>query len=67
MIENERLLTAGEAADILQMSPAKVSRFAKRNEIPHVRLPDDEIRFVEADLWRWIDTHKEPKREATLS
>lgn len=65
MIANERLLTAGDAADILQMPTAKVSKFAKRNQIPHVRLPDGEIRFVEADLWRWICTCKEPGQGAT--
>lgn len=58
MSTTQRLLTSSEAADILQISSARVARFAKANKVPHVRLPDGEVRFVESDLWAWIDQHK---------
>jgi len=67
MIENERLLTTGDAADILQMPTARGSRLSKRDEIPHIRLPGGEIRFVKADLWAWIKARKRPGQEATSS
>jgi hypothetical protein len=60
----QRLLTDSEAADVLQIPSARLAKFAKENKVPHVRLPDGEIRFVEADLWAWIEQHKQPAAEA---
>jgi len=54
METTKRLLTAGEAADILQMPETRLARFAEASQIPHVRLPDGEVRFIEGNLWEWI-------------
>jgi len=51
------LLTHHEAGDVLRMLPARVLRFAKSGELPHVKLPDGELRFVESDLWQWVSEH----------
>ena len=51
------LLTHFEAGDVLRMLPARVLRYAKAGEIPHVILPDGEVRFVEAALWCWVNEH----------
>jgi hypothetical protein len=65
MSTTQRLLTDTDAADILQMPAARLARFAKANKVPHVRLPDGELRFVEADLWGWIERHKFPGQEVS--
>jgi predicted DNA-binding transcriptional regulator AlpA len=65
MSTTQRLLTDIDAADILQMPVARLARFAKANKVPHVRLPDGEIRFVEADLWLWIEQHKASGQEVS--
>jgi excisionase family DNA binding protein len=54
----KRLLTDGEAASLLRISRTLLVRFAKRGEVPAVRLPDGDIRFDETDLWRWVESHK---------
>jgi excisionase family DNA binding protein len=54
------LLTASEAADVVRLTTRQVVRLANRGELPSVRLPGDELRFDAADLWRWIDTHRQP-------
>jgi predicted DNA-binding transcriptional regulator AlpA len=60
MDTTQRLLTDSEAADILQMPSARLARFAKENEVPHLRLPDGEIRFDLDDLRQWVETLKQP-------
>ena len=57
------LLTDFEAAKLLRMLRVRVKRLAKKNQIPHVALPDGELRFDELDLRAWIDAHK--RGEAT--
>ena len=58
MDATSRLLTDAEAARLLRMLLARIKRLAKKNLIPHVALPDGELRFDEADLREWIDAHK---------
>ena len=62
--QTRHLLTASEAADLLRLTSRQVDRLARRGELPSVHLPGKEIRFDEADLWAWIESHKQP-REAT--
>ncbi len=52
------LLTADEVADRLSLTPARVKRLAKRDELPHVSLPGGEVRFSAEDLDRWIEDRK---------
>jgi hypothetical protein len=53
-----RLLDAYDAADLLLLSARRVRLLAKQQKLPHVALPDGEIRFTEADLVAWINAHK---------
>jgi hypothetical protein len=53
-----RLLTDGEAARLLRMIRMRLNRLAKAGKIPCVMLPDGDMRYDEADLWRWIDSRK---------
>jgi len=52
------LLTDGEAADLLRMLRTRLVRLAKQGRVPHVLLPDGELRFDRADLLVWIQEHK---------
>lgn len=58
MSVTERLLTEDEAAEILRLTSSRVLRLARRGEIPAVRLPGNEYRFVESDLWEWVRSHR---------
>jgi len=40
------------------MLPARVTRFAKRGDIPCVVLPDGEYRFLAADLEAWVENYR---------
>ncbi len=53
------LLTNHEAGALLRMIPARVLRLAKAGDIPHVKLPDGEIRFVEHDFLHWVESRKQ--------
>ncbi len=52
------LLTLEEAARQIRMIPVRLRRLADTSDIPHVRLPDGEIRFDSNDLNGWIESHK---------
>lgn len=54
------LIDAREAGRLLDMLPARVSRLAKRGEIPSVVLPDGEVRFSPDDLREWVELHRRP-------
>ena len=58
-----RLLIDGDAARLLRMPLCRLRRLAKAGGIPHVLLPDDEIRFDPDDLREWVDSHKQPRAE----
>ena len=55
---DERLLIDGEAADILMVPRRRLVRLAKSGQIPAIFLPDGEIRFLETDLWAWVEQHR---------
>lgn len=50
----EKLLTAPQIAEILQISKAKVHILIQRGEIPYIRL-ERNVRVKESDLLRWIE------------
>lgn len=54
----QRLLTETEAADILRLTSSRVLRLARGGQLPAVKLPGNEFRFVESDLWKWVDGHR---------
>jgi excisionase family DNA binding protein len=55
-----KLLTQSEAADFLQLTPRQVLRLANRGELPRVVFPNKEIRFDQADLTTFVESHKRP-------
>jgi len=55
-----RLLTTDEAAEILRLTPRQVARLANAGRVPTVRLPGNEIRIDESDLWAWVADRKQP-------
>jgi excisionase family DNA binding protein len=57
------LLTDSEAAELLRLTPRQVTRLARRNELPSVCLPGNEIRFDLDDIRRWVDSRKRPMPE----
>ena len=59
------LIDAREAGRLLDMLPARVTRLAKRGDLPCVMLPDGEARFSPDDLRDWVDQHRLPAPIAT--
>jgi hypothetical protein len=57
------LFSVHEASRALSILPTRLKRMAKRKEVPHVVLPDGEIRFRASDLQDWVSRHTIPKRE----
>lgn len=54
-----QLLTSGEAAERLRMLRSRVVRLARAGVIPHVALPDGEIRFDADELDAWVSRHRQ--------
>ena len=54
------LIDAREAGRLLDMLPARVSRLAKRGDLPCVLLPDGEYRFLPDDLREWVRNYRRP-------
>ena len=51
-----KLITDSEAAEILCLTVRQVARLARRDDLPHVNLPNGELRFDADDLRAWIET-----------
>lgn len=65
-MNDTHLLTTAEAGELLRMLPARVARLAKRRVIPHIALPDGELRFCGSDLMDWATQYRQqPDGEAT--
>jgi hypothetical protein len=54
------LLDDVEAGEVLRMLPRRVVRLAKRGIIPHVALPDGELRFRTSELLEWANQFSRP-------
>ena len=59
MSTTQRLLTETEAGEILSLTPRQVLKLARRGEIPSVAVLAGELRFVERDLWTWVESRKQ--------
>ena len=57
------LLSDDEAADLLRMLPSRLKRLARAGLVPHVQLPDGELRFEAGELAEWIDRHRVADKE----
>lgn len=53
MTVTEQLLTAEDAANVLQVTPRWLLKEARANRVPHVRLGSRYVRFRESSLLAW--------------
>lgn len=60
MNTQQTLLDVYDAARILLLSVHRVRALVRKNQLPHIALPDGEIRFDAADLSRFVESHKQP-------
>jgi excisionase family DNA binding protein len=58
-----KLITESEAAELLGLTPRQVLRLANRGELPRVVFPNKEVRFDQADLAAFVESHKRPVAE----
>jgi hypothetical protein len=57
-MEIRKLININETAHLLCLTKRQVKSFVRDNKIPHVVLPNGEVRFDEADLWAWSSALK---------
>ena len=57
------LLSDDEAAKVLRMLPSRLKRLAKAGQVPHILLPDGELRFEFTELAEWIARHRVADKE----
>ena len=57
MMENEKLLTVKDVAERLRVGVATVQRWAKRGELPMVKIGKG-YRISEGELARWLGKKK---------
>jgi excisionase family DNA binding protein len=62
-LEHQRLLTVGETADRLNVSPVTVRRLIRRGDLPAVQLAGkgSTVRVAEAELNQWL--YANPEKE----
>lgn len=60
---NAKLITESEAAELLGLTPRQVVRLANRGELPRVVFPNREVRFDQADLAAFVESHKRTATE----
>ena len=58
-VTTQSLLTNRKAAEVLQVTSGQLARMANRGDLPSVKLPNGERRFIAADLWSWIESRRE--------
>ncbi len=59
MAQLNHLLTNHAAAHILGLTDRQLKALVRSSDVPRVELPNGETRFVEQDLWTWIEAHKQ--------
>lgn len=56
-----KLINVVQAAEIAGMKHIRLARLAREGKVPHVRLPDGELRFILEELHAWILAHHVPQ------
>jgi hypothetical protein len=57
-----RLLSVPDVADWLSLSSRQVLALVRKNSIPHIVLPGDELVFDSDELVRWLETLRAQRR-----
>ncbi len=57
---SDRLLTIDDAAELLVMTPTRIRRLVKAGVLPHLALPEGEVRFTRDDLLAWRRSLRTP-------
>jgi excisionase family DNA binding protein len=60
------LLTARQVAELIGVSPETILRWARRGELPAIRLPGGAIRFRQDDLDNWLQERTATPRRGVL-
>jgi hypothetical protein len=55
-----QLLGPGEVAALTNLTAGRITRMAKRGELPHLVMPDGGILFDAVDVAAWIRTCRRP-------
>jgi predicted DNA-binding transcriptional regulator AlpA len=61
------LLNEAGAALVLGIRESEIRRLVRREEIPHVKLPNGDVRFIETDLWEWAQSFRCPATVAPVA
>jgi excisionase family DNA binding protein len=67
MSTTQQLFDIDDAAKILLLSARRIRALVRDGQLPHVVLPGGEIRFVPADLSRFVESLKRPAAEGGKS
>jgi excisionase family DNA binding protein len=59
--EKEKLLSVGEAAELLGVSAASLRKWSDQGLVPVYRTPGGQRRYSPADLQRFIESMREPR------
>lgn len=62
----EKLLTAKQVSDLLEVKVATVYDWVKRRVIPYVKL-GRLVRFKKIEIFRWVDSHTLRPKESSSS
>jgi excisionase family DNA binding protein len=57
-----RLLTTREVSELLGLSTETILRYARRGDLPSIRLSSGAIRFSEEALSEWVRAHERATR-----
>jgi excisionase family DNA binding protein len=56
-VNQDRLLTTADAAELLNLHPTWLQKAARRKEVPHLRF-GRRIRFERGELTEWVSTKR---------
>jgi excisionase family DNA binding protein len=62
-MQDEKLLTVEEAAEIMSVHSSTIRRFVKSGELAHVKIGTREYRIKRSELLRFIDQHESRGKE----
>ncbi len=55
---SSKLLNQLDAKYLLGINSHDLNVLVRDKRIPHVELPNGEVRFIASEIWAWIDSHR---------